>query len=184
MSDTVISGVNLKAMGNRKSNPIENMFSKYKKKQMNDETLQQKDKVSIGEMIKEAVDNIFDPTTGMTDKQKEEFINEINRKIRNGEKLTADEMQYLRINDPLQYAKVARVQMKRQMLENRLKACKSKEEAQEVFTDAMSRISDDDPDRAETMAAYNNAYEEFRKADGYEDLPNTKEEAEKKENKR
>lgn len=49
---------------------------------------------------------------------------------------------------------------------------------------AYDEFSDDDPDRAETMAAYNNAYEEFRKSDRYEDLSNTKEEAEKKENKR
>ena len=69
----------------------------------------------------------------MTDKQKENFVKEIQRKIDKGEKLTYDEMQYLRINNPVQYAKMVKVQMKREALERRLEACKSKQEAQEVY---------------------------------------------------
>ena len=49
-------------------------------------------------------------------------------------KLSADEMQYLRMNDPVTYAKMAKVQIQRKALESRLKQAKSKEEALEIYT--------------------------------------------------
>ena len=116
---------------------------------------------NVGERLKEIIDSILDPTSGMTEKQKADFTKELHRKIEHGEKLTADEMQYLRINDPIEYAKMAKVQIQRQALEDRLKSCKTKEEARDVYIEAMSRINQDDPTIKETMAAYNNVYKEF-----------------------
>lgn len=71
-------------------------------------------------------------------------------------------MQYLRMNDPVTYAKMAKVQIQRKALESRLKQAKSKEEALEIYTSAKSRISDDDPAREELNAAYDDAYGEFK----------------------
>lgn len=186
MSDTVLSGFSIKNIlgKNNKNSVVNNLFSKYKIENENDKANEsQLDNLKIGEMMKEAVDSIFDPTSGMTEEEKQSFLDEMNRKIKAGEKLTADEMQYLRMNDPIQYAKMAKVQMQREMLKKQLENCKSKEEAHDLYIEAMSRISDDDPTKKETMAAYNNVYDEFRKSDAYEGLPATKKEAEEKDKK-
>lgn len=186
MGDTVLSGFQIKNMlgKSHKSNAIDKMFSKYKIGNEEDKTKEVKtDNLELGKVMKQAIDDLFDPTAGMTEEEKQDFLAEMKRKIKNGEKLTADEMQYLRVNDPLEYARMAKVQMQREMLKKQLENCKSKEEAQELYVDAMSRISDDDPTKVETMAAYNNVYDEFRKSDAYEALPATKEEAEEQEDK-
>lgn len=135
---------------------------------------------NIGMVLKEAIDNIFDPTTAMSDKQKEDFVKEIQRKIEKGEKLTYDEMQYLRIHDPILYAKMVKVQMRREALERRLETCKSKQEAQEVYVEAMSRVNQDDSAFKETLAAYDNTMEEFKKSDQYKGLPQEEEKEDKK----
>ena len=90
-------------------------------------------------------------------------------------------MQYLRMNDPVTYAKMAKVQIQRKALESRLKQAKSKEEALEIYTSAKSRISDDDPAREELNAAYDDAYGEFKKSEQYKKLPATEKEAKEKE---
>lgn len=184
MGGTMLAGFSIKNIfgKNNKNNAVNNLFSKYKIEN-EDEKAQapQLDNLNIGEMMKEAVDSIFDPTSAMTEEEKQSFIEELNRKIKAGEKLTEDEMQYLRMNDPIAYAKMAKVQMQREMLKKQLENCKSKEEAHDLYIEAMSRISDDDPTKKETMAAYNNVYDEFRKSDAYEGLPATKEEAEEKD---
>jgi hypothetical protein len=94
-------------------------------------------------MLRVAVNDYLDPTAGMTDEQKERFIKKLYAKIQSGKKLTPDEMQYLRQNDPVTYMKVARVQAQREALETQLKSCKSKEEAQDLYLDKVSRISED-----------------------------------------
>ena len=105
------------------------------------------------------------------DAQRERFIKKIYAKIQSGKKLTQDELAYLRRYDPVTYMKVARIQAQREALEAQLKCCKSKEEAQELYTDAVSRIPEDDPARAELLAAYDDAYGEFKKSDDYGSLP-------------
>jgi hypothetical protein len=180
MENNILAKVNIRAILNNNSNAIDNIFANYQSANVSENESAEYDNLSIGQALKAAVDSIFDPTSGMTEKQKEDFVKELERKIDKGEKLTADEMQYLRATNPIEYAKMAKVQMQRQALENRLKSCKSKEEAAEAYTEAMARISDDDPAKKETMAAYNNVYEEFKKSDQYEALPATKEEAEEK----
>ncbi len=156
------------------------IFSNYQKKENFNEESQPVTAQNMGMIFKEAIDSIFDPTTAMTDKQKENFVKEIQRKIDKGEKLTYDEMQYLRINNPVQYAKMVKVQMKREALERRLEACKSKQEAQEVYVDAVSRISKDDSAIKETLAAYDSTMEEFKKTDQYKRLPQEEEKEEDK----
>lgn len=181
MSEEFFWGYSLKNIfsNNKKNTAIDNMFSKYKIK-TEEEKLKdsRQDNLKIGELMKAAIDNILDPTSAMTEEEKQNFVAKMQRKIKMGEKLTADEMQYLRMNDPMQYIKMSKVQMQREILEKRLENCKSKEEAQEVYADAMLRISKEDVARTETIAAYNNVYEEFKKSNKYETLPETKEEAE------
>ena len=127
-------------------------------------------------MLRVAVNDYLDPTAGMTDEQKERFIKKLYAKIQSGKKLTPDEMQYLRQNDPVTYMKVARVQAQREALETQLKSCKSKEEAQDLYLDKVSRISEDDPARQELRAAYDDAFDEYRKSGDYKSLPDTEKE--------
>lgn len=139
------------------------------------------DTLSIGLQLKEAVDAIFDPTTGMSEEEKKKFVQKLYRKLESGKKLSADEMQYLRKNDPVTYAKAAKVQVLRESLKKQLKSATSKEKAADIYTQAMSRISEDDPARKEIMAAYDDVYKEFRKSDEYKALPNTEKEAKERQ---
>lgn len=160
---------------------INNLFKKYRKDYAENEDKSAKiDTLSIGLQLKEAVDAIFDPTTGMSEEEKKKFVQKLYRKLESGKKLSADEMQYLRKNDPVTYAKAAKVQVLRESLKKQLKSATSKEKAADIYTQAMSRISEDDPARKEIMAAYDDVYKEFRKSDEYKALPNTEKEAKEK----
>lgn len=160
---------------------INNLFKKYRKDYAENEAESAKiDTLSIGLQLKEAVDAIFDPTTGMSEEEKKKFVQKLYRKLESGKKLSADEMQYLRKNDPVTYAKAAKVQVLRESLKKQLKSATSKEKAADIYTQAMSRISEDDPARKEIMAAYDDVYKEFRKSDEYKALPNTEKEAKEK----
>ena len=161
-----------------KSKVFSSLFAKYAKERDNGQESGKKsseyDVSEIGLALRDAVDSIFDPTDGMTEEEKKEFIDKLERKIKNGDKLTADEMQYLRINNPVEYAKMARVQQQRVSLETQLKNCSSKQEAHELYTNAVARAMGDSFARGETIAAYNNVYEEFKESDKYMSLPQNK----------
>ena len=131
-------------------------------------------------MLRVAVKDYLDPTAGLTDEQKERFIKKLYAKIQSGKKLTPDEMQYLRQNDPVTYMKVARVQAQREAFETQLNNCKSKEEAQDLYLDKVSRISEDDPARQELRAAYDDAFDEYKKSGDYKSLPDTEKEIRRK----
>ena len=98
----------------------------------------------------------------MSEEEKKKFVQKLYRKLESGKKLSADEMQYLRKNDPVTYAKAAKVQVLRESLKKQLKSATSKEKAADIYTQAMSRISEDDPARKEIMAAYDDVYKEFK----------------------
>ena len=56
----------------------------------------------------------------------------------------------------------------------------SKEEAQSVYLDTLTHISEDDPMKEYIIAAYDDdAWKEFQKSDQYQSLPETKEDAAK-----
>ena len=65
-------------------------------------------------------------------------------------------------------------------VEEQLKHAKSKEEADQIISSALSGISKNDPDREYIFAAVNRISTEFHKSGAYEKLPNTIEEGDKK----
>ena len=139
---------------NKTTRLINNLFKKYRKDDTENENEDENtklDTLSIGLQLKEAVDSIFDPTTGMSEEEKKKFVQKLYRKLESGKKLSADEMQYLRKNDPVTYAKAAKVQVLRESLKKQLKSATSKEKAADIYTQAMSRISEDDPARKEII---------------------------------
>lgn len=135
------------------------------------QTAEPVDKRDFCAQMKEYVDGIFDPTTAMSDEEKNKFIQEIKRKIHSGEKLTADEMQYLRIHDPQTYAMMARVDAQRESLRVRMQNARSRQEAQEIYMDALIHIGDEDPAADALRAAFNKVREEVMQTPQYTQLP-------------
>lgn len=115
---------------------------------------------------------------GKSEESKKEYERKILAKVRSGQPLTPAEMSYLAQTNPDMYRKALRAQYIRRGLENRLKSCSSKQEAEEVFTAAMGSISEKDPDREVLLAAIRNAYREFKKSPEYAKLPETEKAAE------
>lgn len=84
-------------------------------------------------------------------------------------------MRFLQAEDPQLYQQAARVQAMRGSLESGLAHSTSKEEAQSVYLDALTHISEEDPMKEYIIAAYDDAMKEFQKSDQYQSLPETKE---------
>lgn len=117
---------------------------------------------------------------GKTGETKEEYAARVYAKVQAGKELTIEELRFLERTNPVLYLKAVRMQNMRKMLENKLKNCKSKQEAQEVFSNAVSGISDKDPDKGMLVAALRDVYKEFTKSDAYKKLPETEEEGKRK----
>ncbi len=105
---------------------------------------------------------------------------QIAAKLQSGKKLSQKEMDYLRKTNPIMYAHALRVQRVAEAVEEQLKHAKSKEEADQIISFAMSGISKNDPDREYIFAAVNRISTEFHKSGAYDKLPNTIEEGDKK----
>ncbi len=108
----------------------------------------------------------------LTKKEKSTVIKEkINKKISAGAKLTPQEMAYLQRTDPALYMRVKRIEMHREALENRLKGCKSKQQVEAVYSQALSMIREKDPDGQLLAKAFNDVLKEFKKTREYNSLP-------------
>ncbi len=97
----------------------------------------------------------------------------ITAKLQSGKKLSQKEMNYLRKTNPIMYAHALRVQRMAEAVEEQLKHAKSKEEADQIISSALSGISKNDPDREYIFAAVNRISTEFHKSGAYEKIPNT-----------
>lgn len=114
---------------------------------------------------------------GQRGETKEGYAARVYAKARSGQKLTPDEMSFLARTNPELYRKVLRAQRIRREMESRLKNCRSKQEAQEVFSSFVGSISEKDPDRDMIIQALNQAFREFQESGEYQRLPETEEEA-------
>jgi hypothetical protein len=132
-----------------------------------------KDK-SKEDLLKESYENIKNILEGTDFKSEEEKIayeKKLNEKIKMGAELSKGEMSYLQRTNPMMYMRIKRVQMQREMLKIKLKQCKSKKEVEETYNQAMSMISDKDPDKELVISAYQNVVKEFKKTKEYKSLP-------------
>lgn len=137
---------------------------------------------SLAQIRAEFAEELMDKIRGTDFESEEErikFQKKIERKIKSGKKLSRKEMNYLRKYNPYMYCQMVRVQRKREALKERLKHCRSKEEAQRVMRDAFSSISDKDPVREAMVAAVQNVSEQFRSSEAYKKLPDTEEDLKK-----
>ena len=114
-----------------------------------------------------------------TEDKKQQKLQHIVNKLKHGKKLTAQEMEFLRMNYPDEYQHALRIQEMAEMLENQLKHAKSKQEANGYIAAAVSGISDDDPDKECLVAAFNEISKEFHHSSAYHRLPDTPEDVKK-----
>ncbi|NLL77744.1 MAG: hypothetical protein GX235_10955 [Clostridiales bacterium] len=131
---------------------------------------------SLGQQL---LDCIYCGGTVKSEGEKERYAARIYAKIRSGQKLTSEELNFLARTDPVMYSKALRAQLMRKSLEERLHACRSKQEAESVYQTAVSGVSEKDPDREIIVAALADAYKEFRESDEYKRLPEKTEEEDK-----
>ncbi|SES44122.1 hypothetical protein SAMN04487884_1603 [Butyrivibrio fibrisolvens] len=130
----------------------------------------------------EFVKGIMDRINGddfESEEERQAFENKIQQKIKNGAKLSAKEMAYIRRTNPYIYQQVVRVQQRREALKEQLRHCRTKEEAQQVMSNAMTSISDKDPARDAMIAAIQNVSQQFRDSEAYQKLPDTEEDLKK-----
>ncbi len=121
--------------------------------------------------ITENISELLSPACGMTDEEKEQYMAQIMAKLKSGKKLSAEEMRFLQSKNPVLYQQAARVQSMRDSLETRLEHCNSKNEATDIFSSAMSSVSDSDPMKEYITAAYQDVMKEFKHSDEYRNLP-------------
>lgn len=134
--------------------------------------------IAIGQQLLNYVHSMREE--GLRGETKEEYERRVYAKAMSGQKLTPDEMNYLSRTNPALYQKVLRAQMMRKALEHQLQSCSSKQEAEDIFAAAVSSINENDPDRDIIIAAYKQAFKEFKESTRYIQLPDTEEEAKDK----
>lgn len=141
---------------------------------------EEKQKVkSVQELAEFVLDKIND-TEEMTEDDSAEMTARIIAKLEAGRKLSAEEMNFLRRTNPILYARAVRVQRIADAVKEQLRHARSKEEANQIVSTAVSGLSKNDPDKEYIVAAVNRVWTEFHKSGAYSKLPNTVEEAKKK----
>lgn len=116
----------------------------------------------------------------MSEEDRSRMDAKITAKLQSGKKLSKEELDYLLKTNPIMYAHAMRIQRMAEATEECLKHAKSKEEADQIISSALSGVSKNDPYREYVVAALNRVSTEFHKSGAYEFLPDTVEEGEKK----
>ena len=91
-------------------------------------------------------DKLREASKSSTNQAKQQKLARIKQKLRGGQKLTDEELGFLRVNDPKTYKKAKHADDAREELKAELKKAKSKSEAREAMTRALVKAS------AEAMA--------------------------------
>ena len=123
-------------------------------------------------------------TPQMSEEAKAKKMAKILAKLKAGKKLSSEELEFLRQNDPAMYARAARIKKMAEEVEEQLTHAKSKEEANKIVSSAISGIAKDDPDKEYIVAAINRVAKEFRKSGAYSRLPDTDKDAKERKDKK
>lgn len=125
------------------------------------------DKKNILKQMREAMSGVeFE-----SEQEESEHEERIIEKIRSGAKLSQSELNYIRMKNPEAYARAVRMQLKREMLENKLKNCKTKEEVEDVSCMELGSIGKKDPDQECMINTIKRVITEFKKTSEYRRLP-------------
>ena len=115
-------------------------------------TFAAKHKIRTGQTLTNSNGNLLSMTTSTfdklreaakasTDQAKQQKLARIRQKLKAGQKLTDEELGFLRVNDPKTYKKAKAADDAREELKSELKKAKSKGEAREAMTRAMIKAS-------------------------------------------
>lgn len=88
-------------------------------------------------------DKLRQASKASTNQAKQQKLARIKQKLKSGQKLTDEELGFLRVNDPKTYKKAKHADDAREELKAELKKAKSKSEAREAMTRAMVKASAD-----------------------------------------
>lgn len=143
------------------------------------ENMNDKSKATIW---KETIALMEDSLVKMSEEDKAVYEQKIRQKMQSGKKLTSEELNYLRVNQPELYRSAMRVETARKALRIKLKNCKSKEEVQNVVSvqTEVLKAMEGDPDREYMAAMVKHEVETFRKSSAYARLPERTEDGKKK----
>lgn len=138
---------------------------------------------SAATIWKESIALMEQALAGVSEEDKAAYEQKIRQKMQSGRKLTSEELNYLRVNQPELYRSAMRVETARKVLRIKLKNCKSKEEVQNVVEIQMEvlKAMEGDPDREYMTAMVEHEVETFRKSSAYARLPERREDAKKKQ---
>ena len=117
-------------------------------------TFAAKHKIRTGQTLTNSNGNFISMTTSTFDKlreaakastnqAKQQKLRRIKQKLMNGQKISDEEMGFLRVNDPKLYKKAKHAEEAREELKAELKKAKSKSEAREAMTRALVKASTD-----------------------------------------
>ena len=125
------------------------------------------------EIWQDVIENVIDPTSGMDEAARKNYESKIEQKLKTGKRLTAEELNYLKVHNPELYRTAMRVELSRKALKEQLKNCRSKEEVQQVVSLQMERVSamQKEPDKQYMAAMVNHEVDTFKKTSHYARLP-------------
>lgn len=155
-------------------NNSNNLFTQYsvqERKNNTGNTL----KENMNDMIKKSLEEAYE----YSEEEKQQLSASISTKLKSGAKLTQKELAYLQKYDPMLYVKIKMLQKKREILEQKLKNCKSKKEVNDIINVEISLIQKNDPDKELKLKSILDTVKEFKKTDHYKRLPETEKKADK-----
>lgn len=148
----------------------------------NKEDEQLTSKMEAGKYVKDAIAEMERERFELTEEEKKAVESKIRWKLKSGKKLTAKEMEYLKMYNPELYRAALKMEMKRKMLRNQLRHAKSKEEVQQAIQTAAAG-EEKDPYQEYVLAMVQKEAEDFMRSAAYARLPQSVEEARKKKSK-
>lgn len=133
---------------------------------------------SISKNLTDVVRKLQEESSPSEKQNDSKMMEKIQAKIKRGKKLTSKEETYLKEHNPELYQQYLRIRRMAEALEHRLENAQSKEEVNDIIFQSINSVSDKDPYKAAIVAAMDEVIKEFKKSDGYKNLPATNEEIE------
>ncbi|MBE5919352.1 MAG: hypothetical protein E7272_05840 [Pseudobutyrivibrio ruminis] len=129
----------------------------------------------VSNQLTDVVRRLKEQSTMANKEDDSKMMEKIQAKIKSGKRLTSKEETYLKEHNPELYQQYLRIRRMAEALEHQLEKADSKEEVNDIIFHALNGISDKDPYKAAIVAAMDEVIKEFKKSDGYKNLPDKKE---------
>lgn len=132
----------------------------------------------VSNQLTDVVRRLKEQSTMANKEDDSKMMEKIQAKIKSGKRLTSKEETYLKEHNPELYQQYLRIRRMAEALEHQLEKADSKEEVNDIIFHALNGISDKDPYKAAIVAAMDEVIKEFKKSDGYKNLPENEEKIE------